>query len=150
MKMRRIGETDTLDRLAKFLKQRNAAFADQLEKTLNNMSDPNPYAPMQYGGKPIPQVEAPQELGQFEVTPIPSVVPGQEFVTVSNENQSVDVDPLLAMEYIQGLGVKPSKEQVWEALQSAAVETSMVPEDEEFAVQEWEQQFTAKRKRWIW
>ena len=76
MKMRRIGDTGAIDRLAQFLKQKNAAFADQLKQTLNNLSDPNPYAPMQApGGKPMPQVEMPQTLGQFEVTPIPGVVP---------------------------------------------------------------------------
>ena len=150
MKMRRIGETGALDRLANLLKRKNAALADQLEQQLNNLSDPTPYAPMEYGGKPMPQVDAPQELGQFEVTSIPSITPGQEFVTISDGAQSIDVDPLIAMDYMQGLSTKPSKEELWEILQSAEVETAMVPEPEEdFPVAEWDQQFTAKKKRAI-
>jgi len=149
MKMRQLADTGAIGRLEKFFEQRNAALADQLQQVLTNLN-PQPIVQSPGTGEEtvlepsveipgLPSIAEPQNVGQFDVTIQPSTTPGKETVLVSDDEYELLVDPLVAMDYLQQLGPRPSTEDIWTALNVAS--SDVEPEAE------WEQQFVANRKQ---
>jgi len=138
MKLRRLDQTGAFQRLASYFNQRAASMAQLLQQQLDSFSSrrlvDDPYGSSRFVMEPTGQ-----SVGEFVVEPVPSETPGQEKAYIREGANEVMVDSTVALEYLQALSLPVTNEQVWEALSAASSDTA--------AQSEWDQQFTARRRR---
>jgi len=137
MRLRRLAQTGAFERLSSYFEQRNASMAMLLQQQLDSFSSQrqvmDPYGPDRFVMEP-----SGASVGEFVVEPVPSETPGQEMAYVREGGNETLVDVTAALEYLQGLGVPATNEQIWEVLNQAASDVG--------AQSAWEQQFTARRR----
>jgi len=103
--------------------------ADALQQKLNSFT-PQDLVDDPYGANPtVWEAPVDQGPGMFYVEPLASTNPSMELVRVYDSDFELELDPVIALEYVGQLPLQTDKTTLWEALSSASAESDLTAYD---------------------